>query len=86
VLSAVPIALVANITRITATGFLHETVGGPTADMVYHDLAGWLMMPFALLMLWAELSFFSLLVIDFEEAPPASLAGPSPILRGEPNC
>jgi exosortase len=86
VLSAVPIALVANITRITATGFLHETVGGPTADMVYHDLAGWLMMPFALVMLWAELSFFSLLVVDFEEAPPATLAGPSPILQGEPNC
>jgi exosortase len=86
VLSAVPIALVANITRITATGFLHETVGGPTADMVYHDLAGWLMMPFALVMLWAELAFFSLLVVDFEEAPAASVTEATAVFQGEPSC
>ena len=86
VVSAVPIALVANISRITATGFLHETVGGPTADLVYHDLAGWLMMPFALAMLWAELSFFTLLAVDFEEASPGCLAGPSSLIPGEPRC
>lgn len=73
VASAAPIALVANITRITATGYLHETVGGPVADMVYHDLAGWLMMPFALVMLWGELRLASLLVIDPE---PESEADP----------
>ena len=66
VASGGPIALMANVTRITLTGYLHETAGGPVADMVYHDLAGWLMMPFALLMLWAELSFASLLMMDAE--------------------
>lgn len=66
VASAAPIALMANVSRITVTGYLHETAGGPVADMVYHDLAGWLMMPFALVMLWAELSFASLLMIDSE--------------------
>lgn len=50
-MSAVPIALVANVTKITVTGLLHETVRGKLADAVSHDLAGWLMMPFALAML-----------------------------------
>jgi exosortase len=55
VASAVPIALIANITRITVTGVMHETVGHKAADLVFHDLAGWLMMPFALALLWLEL-------------------------------
>jgi exosortase len=55
VLSAVPIALVANITRISATAILHRTAGPEIANMVFHDLAGWLMMPVALLLLWLEL-------------------------------
>ena len=74
VASAAPIALVANVTRITATGYLHETAGGPIADMVYHDLAGWLMMPFALIMLWAELRLASLLMVESEVEPPLEAA------------
>ena len=45
VLSAIPVALVANIARITLTGILHETAGGKVADHFYHDLAGWVMIP-----------------------------------------
>jgi exosortase len=55
VLSAVPIALVCNILRITATGMAHETVGHEAANLIYHDLAGWLMAPLALIFLGAEL-------------------------------
>src|SRR5262249_40857049 len=55
VASAIPVALLANITRITLTGILHETVGGGAADAFYHDLAGWLMMPLALLFYWFEI-------------------------------
>ncbi len=51
-LSAVPIALAANITRIVVTAIMHLTVGSEWADYVFHDLAGWLMMPLALGMLW----------------------------------
>lgn len=54
VASAIPIALAANITRITVTGVLHKTVGSRWADLVFHDLAGWLMMVLALGMLWLE--------------------------------
>lgn len=54
-LSAVPIALLANVIRILVTAILHKTVGGRVADLVFHDLAGWLMMPLALVFLGAEL-------------------------------
>ncbi len=54
-LSAVPIALAANVIRITATGVLHETVGSEIANVVFHDLAGWLMMPLGLALLAVEL-------------------------------
>jgi exosortase len=64
VLSAAPIALLANIGRITLTGLLHETVGGKVANAVYHDLAGWLMMPFALAVLWVEIQILSRLLIE----------------------
>lgn len=63
-LSAVPIAVGANVLRITITGLLHATVGGQTADRFYHDMAGWLMMPLALGMLWLELYLLSHLLIE----------------------
>lgn len=64
VLAAVPIALIANITRITATGILHKTVGRELADRVFHDFAGWLMMPLALCLLWIGLRVMSRLIVD----------------------
>ena len=72
ILSAVPIALVANITRITVTGIMHETVGHEAANLVFHDLAGWLMMPFALVLLWIELQIFARMFV--EVARPARIA------------
>jgi exosortase len=59
VASAVPIALLANILRIVVTGVLHKVVGKEMADFVFHDLAGWLMMPLALGMLWLGYRLFS---------------------------
>jgi exosortase len=57
--SAVPIALLANITRIVVTGVLHKVAGPRLADLVFHDLAGWLMMPLALGLLWVGCRLFS---------------------------
>jgi len=51
VFSAIPIALFTNVVRITATGVAYETVGGETGQFIFHDLAGWLMMPLALALL-----------------------------------
>ncbi len=64
VLSSIPVALAANIIRITATGILHDTVGGHAADTFYHDLAGWVMIPLALAMYWLEIWVLSHLLIE----------------------
>lgn len=72
-LSAVPIALAANIIRITVTGLLEVTAGSAVAHAVYHDLAGWLMMPLALAILWFELWLLNHLLVE-SQAQPAPLA------------
>jgi exosortase len=74
VASAIPIALIVNMTRITVTGVLHETVGSRLAELVFHDLAGWLMMPMALGLLWLELELLARLLV--EPAPPAAALKP----------
>ena len=63
-LCAAPIALFANVTRITATGLLHRLASGKAADTFYHDLAGWLMMPVALLAFGCELKILSHLFVE----------------------
>ncbi len=60
--SAVPIAIVANVARITATGLAQEMFGPEAARRIFHDWAGWLMMPLALALLWLELRALSLLL------------------------
>jgi exosortase len=57
VASAVPVALAANIIRITVTAIAHEYASASFADWLFHDLAAWLMMPLGILLLWLELTF-----------------------------
>jgi len=71
VLSAAPIAIVCNVARITLTGVMHEVAGKKWADLVFHDLAGWLMMPMALGLLWCELKLLDLLLVE----PPSTGRG-----------
>lgn len=54
-LSAIPIALICNIGRIVATALAHQWFGQETADLVFHDLSGWLMMPSAMVLLFVLL-------------------------------
>lgn len=77
VASAVPIAIVSNIIRIVVTGILHVTAGSYWADLVFHDLAGWLMMPLALVLLWLELRLLSHVIIY--ETPHKRRPAPSPL-------
>lgn len=77
-LSAIPIALIANIARITLTGLLHTMVSGDVANHFYHDFAGWLMMPMALAMFWFELKILDWMFIEMEPVsaePTFSLGG-----------
>jgi len=69
VLSAVPIALLANIARIIVTGLLAETAGPEVARDFFHVLAGWFMVPFALGLLWLELLLLSRLFIEPSSTP-----------------
>jgi exosortase len=84
VASAGPIAVVANVARIVVTAVFAEFVGRDAAKLIFHDLAGWLMMPLALGMLFVELQILSRLLIevpvertmptDYITSPPASSA------------
>jgi exosortase len=76
VLTAVPIAVLSNVLRITLAGVLFETAGKGAADLFYHDLAGWLMMPLALGLFWLVLLFLDHL---FVALPPT---GPLPVSVG----
>jgi exosortase len=82
VVSAIPIAIAANVIRITATGYAYHVSGRDSAiaQMIYHDLAGWLMMPMALAMLWLELKLLAHLFIEAPESAPLKLllSPPSP--------
>jgi len=72
VLSAAPIAVLANVARITTTAMLHEWASHDVADVVFHDLAGWFMMPLAVMLLWGEMWLFSHALVD--PPPPGPVA------------
>jgi exosortase len=69
VLSSVPIALAVNIIRITVTGIMHLTVGPELANKIFHDLAGWVMMPMALGFLYVEFQILTHLFIEEDLGP-----------------
>jgi exosortase len=76
--SAVPIALASNVIRITVTAVLYETVGSRVAELVFHDLAGWLMIPLALGFLWAELRLLSWVLVPAKARRPRKIGAAGP--------
>jgi exosortase len=64
---AIPLAVVSNVARITVTGVLYQAGFAEVGEAVFHDLAGWLMMPLASVILIGEVYVLDRLVID---APP----------------
>jgi exosortase len=62
--SAVPVAVLANVIRIALTGILYNEGGKELGDRLFHDFAGWLMMPIALAILWAELKLLDWVWVD----------------------
>jgi exosortase len=77
--SALVIGVIANITRITLTALLYEYGDPDWARVVFHDLAGWLMMPVAMLLLAGEIWLLSRLLIVPEQTRPV-------VLVGDPTC
>jgi exosortase/archaeosortase family protein len=72
VMSAVPIALAVNVFRISLTGLLYSMQwSDDLADKIFHDAAGWIMMPLALGLLYLEIYLLSKIFIDVpNEAAP----------------
>ena len=69
--SIVPIALLCNTIRIVATAWAYQTFGGEVGRRFAHDLAGWLMMPLAMVLVGLELAWMSRLVTEVPGEPPA---------------
>lgn len=80
-LSAVPIALIVNITRIALTGVLYWWLGqeNEIVKKLAHDWAGYFMMPLALAMLWFELQLLERLTIPIDSPQLRPIGG-----RGAP--
>lgn len=62
--SAIPVAVAANVIRIALTGILFNEGGKELGERVFHDFAGWMMMPIALVILWAELKLLDWVWVD----------------------
>jgi exosortase len=81
--SIIPVALVSNILRITATGWCYHIMGAGRGAHLAHDWAGYLMMPMALLLVGLEMALLSWFFVEYEDEPVVGL-GPLLISRGKP--
>jgi exosortase len=84
IVSAVPIAIISNVMRIVITGMLDEW-WKPSVGEFVHDNAGWLMMVWAMLMIWGEMTLLSALLIEAPSEGPLSFGdGIGPARRTSP--
>lgn len=88
--SAAPIAIIANVARVTATGLSQEWFGVELTKKVFHDWAGWMMMPFALALLGIELGILSLILRPSTEddggGEEAKVPAPFDLTFGQPSA
>jgi exosortase/archaeosortase family protein len=68
ILGAIPVAIVANVVRITVTGVMYGAAHNEAARIIFHDVAGWLMMPLALIIVFLELYVLDRLIVDRQNA------------------
>jgi exosortase len=78
--SAIPIAVAANVGRIVATGVLYQLGKSQEAQLVFHDLAGWLMMPLGLVLIGLEIMVLNHLIVTAKAGQPLSMALTHPAL------
>ncbi len=62
-LSVLPVAILANSLRVAGTGLALSFVSTPDAQKVVHDVAGWLVIPLAALMMALILAYWNRLFI-----------------------
>jgi len=61
--SSIPVAVLCNIVRISATAVLMVAVSADVAQKFFHDFAGLVMMPIAVLIMFAEIGLMDRLII-----------------------
>lgn len=76
--SAVPIALIVNAIRITVTGVMY-TIDPDVAEKIFHDWAGYFMMPLALGMLFLEQQIMSWVVVVEDATPTVVTTARTPV-------
>jgi len=76
--SAIPIALLVNAIRITVTAVMY-TIDPATAEKIFHDWAGYFMMPLALGLLFLEQQVLAWLVVSEDATPTSVMAGSRPV-------
>jgi exosortase len=76
IVSAAPIAVISNVARIVVTAVAFEVamrwpslINLETQSETIHNWAGYLMMPFGLLLLWLETALLSSLLIESADRP-----------------
>lgn len=65
--AALPIAIIANVTRVVVTGLLFQFSSNETARHFMHDFSGMVMIPFAAAMFWLFLVYLDRLFPEVEE-------------------
>lgn len=82
-LAALPVAIVANMIRIVATGLLYQYVSSDAGQKFSHDIAGFVMIPVAAVLLWILLLYLDRLFPQVEDIDqPSHLLRPSSVLKG----
>lgn len=63
VISSIPVAVLCNVLRLVATAILFLHASTETAEKFFHDFAGLVMMPAAVMLMFAELWIMSILTL-----------------------
>jgi exosortase len=66
--SALPVALICNITRVTLMGVIHSWTDRSSVHSTLHDVLGWLMPLGAVALLWGELKLLDNLFVEKDTA------------------
>jgi exosortase len=81
--SIVPVALLSNVLRIVVTAWCYHRFGPEVGGRFAHDMAGWLMMPLALVLTGLELFVLNFLIVEEEVEIKPTLLG-RPIAKSKP--
>jgi len=66
-LAALPVAIVANVTRIVVTGLMYQWISSEAGQKFSHDAAGFIVIPLAAALLWLFLTYLDNLFPQMEE-------------------